>query len=190
MSHCTQQKQGNIFNSTLPDHGPYSGSVEKVCKDDDGGRSSYSRQYSSYSSNVKPENPQEVARALENQGASKPGILGNIFKSVFGKSSSSSVSSQSQSQLPSSSSSLQSHPKYNIQEQNWPTPNIEVDDGSDDGNGESDEHRQSGGVRSKQRTTKPVNKQRKSRSIKRRKSSIHRRSIKKRSIKKSRTKRR
>lgn len=85
MSRCTKHKSGNIFESNLPDRGPYEGSVEKICHDEEG--QSYSKQFSSYSSNVKPTDPRAVARSLEQSSSNDRGILGNmanVFKTVFG----------------------------------------------------------------------------------------------------------
>lgn len=180
MSNCSQQRKGNIFSSSLPDKGPYTGSVERVCQDDSGNANSYSRQYSSYVSNARPENPQAIAQALESRTPSSGGIfgnLGNVFKSVLGgprqNIPNASHPSNTNAPNPNAPNPNASHPSaatFNIKEQDWPTPELE-DDSHDDGD-EGGTHRSSssGGTRLR----RPPQKKR-SRSVKKRRS----RSIKK-----------
>jgi len=86
MSHCSSQRLGNLFDSKLPDSGPYTASIERTCRDKDG--TSFSKQYSSYMSSVKPENPRAVTESLESKTPSNQGIFGNmanVLKNVFGQ---------------------------------------------------------------------------------------------------------
>lgn len=209
MSRCTQQKKGNIFHGSLPDRGPYSGSVDKVCQEnrDNSNTQAYSRHYSSFSSNVKPNNPQQIAHALESQvnrpSQQQQGILsnvGNIFKSVFAPTPRRSTVAETSPSSPSSpsSSSYNNHPSYNIQEQDWPTPKIEEPEDIDQGSQEEtadeplDQHHV-GGHKTKHRQTRQHSSKKKTRSIRRKKSNLSHRKSKnhrRRSIKKSRSKKR
>jgi hypothetical protein len=135
MSNCSQQRKGNIFAPSLPDQGPYTGSVERVCRDDNENSQSYSRQYNTFVSNTKPENPQGIAKVLETR-ASNGGIfsnVANVFKSVL------SGTTPRQSSTMNSSNSSNSN-TYNIQEQDWPVPNVEIDQDSHNDNDNDNVH--------------------------------------------------
>ena len=177
MSHCSQQKRGNIFESQRsPDDNqgdwgpPYVGSVEKTCRDDSG--RSYSHRYASYASNVRPENSHEIARTLEHQvNDGKPGLLGNVanvFKSVFGRPTEKIQHSLQQ----------QEREDYLIQDQVWPNPTV-----TDEQINSSDQHQSKGGSGSRSRVER-TEKRRRSKSLKKRKSNVHKKSQRKRSTRK------
>lgn len=79
MSHCSLQKKGNLFQQDLPERGPYTGSVDKVCKD----QNTYQRQYASYTSTMPPEDPEAVKRSLANTADNSFSMMG-LLKNVFG----------------------------------------------------------------------------------------------------------
>lgn len=130
MANCHKKKKGNLYESdNLPDVGPYTGTVEKVCKDGN----SYSKQSVSYSSLNKPEDVEATRRGLEAQVQDNNGGSGifdgmaSVFKSVFGVSQ-----KPSKEQI---NNSIQSS-KYNghgmpqeqllaIEDQQWPNPEID-----------------------------------------------------------------
>ena len=177
MSSCSKHKKGNLFSGHLPHDGPYTASVDQVCRDDEGNTQT---RYSSFSSNVRPEDPRAVTRALESHvketrpaTTSLLGNVANVFKSVFGPSNSSNTSNnnrvipnQLQPQNVTSTDTKARTEPFVIQDQNWPTPH---DDEEEDG--------QKGASRKPER--KPRVK--KSKSVKKRKSIVHRRSSRKKS---------
>lgn len=127
MSNCTQTRRGNLYESKLPPSGTYNASVERVCQDEE----SFSKQYSSFTSNVRPDNPQAITRSLEQDTRKEQGLLGNManmLRSVLGGPSQSSQSAPPQQQ--SRITELDDNrnlPTFNLHQQDWPTPQFEED---------------------------------------------------------------
>ena len=121
MAHCSQTRKGNLYESQLPQSGPYNASVEKVCKDDE----SFSRQYSSFHSNVRPENPQAITRSLEQQqqGNSKPGLFGQLLRTVLGTPNNTQQVANNSNH--NNGSTGNNNNDFVLQDQDWPNPQIE-----------------------------------------------------------------
>ena len=90
MATCSKTKKGNLFEKSFRGNDdPLSGSIDKVCKDED----SYRRQYVSYTNSSPPKeiNRQSLARSLE-ESVDRPQSASNglfdgvasLFKNVLG----------------------------------------------------------------------------------------------------------
>jgi hypothetical protein len=153
MSHCTQIRKGNLYDSPLPSAGPYNAAIEKVCQDDE----SFTRQYSSFTTNQRPDNPQAITQSLEkvtNKPPSQPGLFGNManmLRSVLGSPNTNDVknanrelvskpqSNQNQNQnqnqnMNATTENMQysnipqiDNNNYILHDQNWPSPQLEED---------------------------------------------------------------
>jgi len=171
MAYCSQTRKGNLYESQLPQSGPYNASIEKVCKDDE----SFSRQYSSFHSNVRPENPQAITRSLEQQqqGNSKPGLFGQLLRTVLGTPNNTQQVANNNNN--NNGTSTGNNNDFVLQDQDWPNPQIE----------EGQQGSSTGGTRRPIKKKKSIKKKR---SVPRRVS--HKKSHKKSSHRKSYAKRR
>lgn len=155
---CSQTKKGNLFSNSSKDGPPYSGAVEKVCKDDN----NYSRQYTSYSTSAKPNEDERIsiAKSLE-QSLDKPtGLLSNVanaFKNVFGgpvHQRRTLGNSNNNNNSNNSNNNKEESREIVLQDQDWPTPAFEDDDEDGDGDGDGDGNAEtSGGTRRKKKAS-------------------------------------
>jgi len=138
---CSQRRRGNLFDrgpAEILERGPYVGSVERECTAEDG--STYEKHYASFASNIKPSDPNAVARSLErsvDQSGNGNGIfndVANMIKNVFGvreQKSSERLESIPSAKIESPQSQRQQHrqqqqsAQFQLHDQQWPSPQIE-----------------------------------------------------------------
>lgn len=179
MSHCVQKKRGNIFDDKDQQHPPYTGEVERICTDatQDGSAIGYSRQYSSFMSNTKPEDPNAIRQSLLKDNSSNTSILGNVanvIRNVFAPPRRLAVDTDRHAVDTGRyvvdtdrHAADANEPPFVLQEQEWPTPRIEddEDDERDENDKKSRKEKSFGG-------RQPRTNKRNSRSLKRKRSNI------------------
>ena len=132
MSKCSIKKEGNLYETRVPENGPFKAHVEKNCRDDN----EFSVHSSTYESNVKPSDPVALRKQLEQatlqengQQNGQPGILQGIFNSVFrGPQRNNRIRSAEE---PSKTMQVRKE-REPLEEQRWPLPTFENDDGNND----------------------------------------------------------